>query len=78
MARFIVRRITRGDTPDRAVAPPRPIEGMPVLEVTPRMLLVEGIEEAVRSAFDAKHWIVEPEVRYDIPDPGPRIRRPPE
>ena len=42
------------------------------------MLLVEGIEETVRSAFDAEHWIVEPEVRYDIPDPGPRIRRPPE
>jgi len=78
MARFIVRYRRKGPKPDDAAERMARVPGTRVVEETERMLLVEGEEAAVRSAFpDAGEWLVEPEKVYSIPDPRPKVERPP-
>src|SRR2546426_2998905 len=78
MARFIVRYRRKGPKPEDAAERVARVPGTLVVEETGRMLLVEGEEAAVRSAFpDAEEWLVEPERIFSIPDPRAKVERPP-
>ena len=78
MQRFIVRYRGKGSAPTEAVERAGGAPGVRVVDQTSRMLLVEGTEEAVQSAFpDRDGWLITAERRYEIPDPRPRVERPP-
>jgi hypothetical protein len=77
MTRFIVRHRGKGATPAAAAEVAARIPGIRVVDQTPRMLLLEGPEQAVRSAFPDEEWLVAPEQTLDTPDPRARVERPP-
>jgi hypothetical protein len=78
MARFIVRYRGKGAKPEDAARRLKRVKDARVLDETRKMLLVEGPEEAIRSAFGDDDWVIEPEQIYQVPEPRPRIRRRPE
>jgi hypothetical protein len=78
MSRFIVRYRGKGPKPPAASDVARQAPGLRVVDQTSRMLLVEGPEEAVRSAFPSEEeWLIAPEQTYELPDPRPKVERPP-
>jgi len=78
MARFIVRYRGKGAKPEGAVQRLREAAGVHVIDETRRMLLVEGPEEVIRSAFGDDDWVIEAEQVYRIPEPRPSIKRRPD
>jgi len=69
MARFVLRY--SGDTaaPQEHAAIADAAPDLKILDRTPRMMLVEGEEDAARNlAARLSGWTVHPEVQYQIPD----------
>lgn len=57
----------------------RNLEGVVVVDATPRMLLVESDADALRELVDTlPRWIVAPEQSFGVPDPRPTVEGPPE
>ena len=78
MARFVVRYRGRGERPEQAIQRVRSIKDASVLDDTGRMMLVDAPEHELRSALGSDaDWVIAPEVSYSVPDPRPRILRPP-
>ncbi len=50
-----------------------------MVDATPRMLLVESDPDTISGLADSlPHWIVAPEQTLAVPDPRPRVERPPD
>lgn len=80
MPRFILRY--RGAGPAREEDLKR-IRSMPEARVidasSPRMMLVEGPEEHLRSAIsDMPDWVMSAEQMIPLPDPRPKVLHPPD
>ena len=77
MARFVLRNRSGAGSDDlcrRAQAAP----GIKLLEATPKMVLVDGPENAVRALVsDDDEWIVASEKGVPLPDTRKKVRRPP-
>jgi hypothetical protein len=58
----------------------RALPGATVLDASsPRMMLVEGPEEHLRTALnEMPGWVMTPEQIVTLPDPHPKVLRPPD
>ena len=77
MARFVLRS-RGGATSDELARRVRTAAGVTLVEATPRMLLVDGSEAAVRALIAGDdQWLVVPEHEVPLPDTRKKVRRPP-
>ncbi len=78
MSQFVVRYRGKGPAPADALERAAQTPGLRVVDHSARSMLIEGTEETVRAAFDdATQWLIAPEVTYEMPDPRPKVKRPP-
>ncbi len=75
MARYIVR-FSGKEPPAEVLAGIKASPHLALIDRTPRMLLVEGPEEAVRKvvAADPAAKVIPEVTDYAIPDPKPRLK----
>lgn len=77
--RFILRYLGKGRAPAADAARVRGLEDAVVIDTTSRMLLVECDEETLKAFVDeAGDWALSPERQYAVPDPRPKVERPPD
>ena len=78
MERYILRYKGPGPKPDADVERIRALPNTTVLDHSSRMLLVASPESKLRALIDAMpDWVMTPEQTIRLPDPHPRIVRPP-
>ncbi len=69
---FIARYRGKGQNPAADVERLTRLEGVRVLDESPRMLLLEGPEHTLRSAVESMpDWVVAHERNYTVPRPSP-------
>ena len=74
MDRFILRYQGSGPKPDEDVAQVRGLRHTTVIDDSPRMLLVEAPEAALRELVDKKpEWVMAREQCYKLPEPHPSL-----
>lgn len=75
MGRFILRYRGQGAKPEGDVARLRTLPGASVIDdSSPRMILVEAPEEALRRLVDQTDgWVMSTEHTYDLPGPHPSL-----
>ena len=77
MARFVLRN-RGGASSDALRRRAQATRGIRLLETTPRMVLVDGPEAAVRELVAGDdQWIVVSERKVPLPDTRKKVRRPP-
>jgi hypothetical protein len=77
MSRYILRYKAPGTKPQQDLMRIRETAGVNILDESPRMLLVEGDEEKIKSLRNQlSDWLVTPEVQISVPDTRYRIKRP--
>ena len=77
--RFVLRYRGDGDSPDADVDHIREVAGAVVVDRSPRMLLIESDDEALRPVVESlPGWVMAPEQTMEVPDTRKRVRRPPE
>lgn len=77
MGRFILRYRGKGPKPADTADRIRALSGATVLDDGDRMMLVEAPEDGLRAALAPDEWLVSGERTYSMPDPRPRLKRPP-
>lgn len=76
MDRFILRYRGSGPRPAETVERIRGLPNVTVLDDSPRMLLVEGLEGELRSLIESlSDWVMAPERMVPLPDPRPKPRQ---
>ena len=79
MSQFILRYCGEGAAPAADVRRVRAMRGVRVLDETPRMMLVEAADDALREFAEGNpDWLVTAERTVAPPDPHPRPRRRPD
>ena len=73
MARFVLRYRGKGAIAACDLERIR-ATGAAIIEDGARMLLVEGVERALRDALGADDWVVAAEVTYGVPETKKSIR----
>ena len=77
MSRYILRYKAPGTKPQQDLTRIRETDGVNILDESPRMLLVEGDDEKIKSLRNQlSDWLVTPEVQISVPDTRYRIKRP--
>lgn len=77
--RHILRYKGPGPKPDADVERIRALPDTIVLDDSSRMLLVESPEAKLRALIDSMpDWVMSPEQTFKLPDPHPKILRPPD
>lgn len=76
MGRYIVRFRGPGAKPADALERILHIVGARVLDDSPRMMLIEAVDDApLRSALDARTWQITEEKSYELPTPRVKVAR---
>ena len=74
MARFVLR-YSGAAAPEEHAEIASAAPNVKILDRTPKMMLVEGDEDAARNlASKLSGWTIHPEVQYQIPDTRKHIR----
>lgn len=69
MSRYILRYGGSQETPAEHVESIRSVPGIQVIDESPKMLLVDGEESALREKIkDLPGWSIHPEKGYPLPD----------
>ncbi|MGH9834031.1 MAG: hypothetical protein ACRD9Y_13505, partial [Blastocatellia bacterium] len=75
MKRYILRYCGEGTRLERDVELIRSLPETTVLDDSPRMLLVEAPEDALRKALESlPDWVMVEEKFIPLPDPRPKVR----
>lgn len=75
MPRFILRYQGDGAMPQEDLGRVRGIPGTQIVDQSARMLLVDGVEEALTAAVEAlPDWSCSPERIVPLPDRRPRLK----
>ena len=78
-SRFVLRYRGEGASPRSDVDRVAELPVAVVVDASPRMLLVESDEEALRQVVDSlPDWVMAPEQGFPLPDTRKRAVRPPE
>jgi len=79
MGRFILRYTGDGPAPTSFVEQVRSHQDVSILDMSPRMLLVDGPEAVLRRLLETSSgWLLVPERSVSLPDPRPQVERPPD
>jgi hypothetical protein len=77
MKRYVLRYEGKGAPPDQDHARIRGIEGLKILDTSPRMYLVEAAEPAAQQLEQRPSWSVTPDTVVPLPDTRKKIRQSP-
>jgi hypothetical protein len=77
MKRYVLRYQGKGTPPDQDHARIRSMDGLKILDASPRMYLVEAAEPAARQLEQLPSWNVTPETVVPLPDTRKKIRQSP-
>jgi hypothetical protein len=77
MKRYVLRYHGKGAPPDQDHDHIRGMEGLKILDTSPRMYLVEAAEPAARQLEQLPSWSVTPETVVPLPDTRKKIRQAP-
>lgn len=76
MARYVLRYRGRGPRPAADVGRVGALPGVEIVDDSPRMLLVDGPEKALRAALaDLPGWVMSAETAVPLPDVRRRLRQ---
>ena len=77
-ARFVLRYRGAGSTPEADVARVAELASATVVDVSPKMLLVDSDPDALQALVDSlPDWVMAPEQGLPLPDTRRTVKRPP-